>query len=757
GEARHSDGLKLEGGRLITLPGTTLSQIETQYLDRFNESPNKTEAVRSFYYLEELSGRNEAETEPRYAVRVNRSFFRLQSPYREIPAWEGLITASGQVEEPTFNVLGRRVSLSLKQDGDARTMTIDGRDSLREHSKLLILARTPGSPAMCELSRVGQDVELRSKQGDWKVQVNGREAGYERVADRLRPNDILALTDPNGRRLSLLYLGVKPSVLAFTQWRNGRKKRVFPEGGVFALADTMGKAADRTIQLQDEAKRRLHRVADEDRPFTEALVKAPTLPTDKSLALSLDLSLHRGLQEYTESWMGSRAMRGARIRPRRLAITLMDAFSGEVVAMPSWPAEDPGDPDRDRKLRELSPRQRALLTGNHNLVNHAIGSTVKPVLLATTATQFWPSGKDLGKLTIYGRTTEQTHLGGLELQKSYSPPEGIRTAEMGPFLSQSYDWPACMLGILGMLTRPEDLSTAWVPATSNYDIRYQGKGYKVDMWKPEATPFIGQDRRAPRVGVQYADQGLLFTGLEKLFDATRSPTEKELTALELQRLQQFYPTLAPYTALNEQVDQNDYLDDILPVPVVISPRDFQTIRGDLISLFIGGGNCRWNNVLMAQAAARLATGRRVTATFERRPGGEFPPMPDPLGKSAWRKEHLEQPMIRAGQVGTARSLRSAAGRGDVVVMFKTGTINEAKPDRDSETLMFIVGVQRNGEFVRGATVAGYLYMQDASSKDRGDMRKFDFARPVLREVGRYVREHAAAMKASGASTGAGAP
>jgi hypothetical protein len=71
--------------------------------------------------------------------------------------------------------------------------------------------------------------------------------------------------------------------------------------------------------------------------------------------------------------------------------------------------------------------------------------------------------------------------------------------------------------------------------------------------------------------------------------------------------------------------------------------------------------------------------------------------------------------------------------------------------------MFIVGVQRNGEFVRGATVAGYLYMQDASSKDRGDMRKFDFARPVLREVGRYVREHAAAMKASGASTGAGAP
>jgi hypothetical protein len=596
---------------------------------------------------------------------------------------------------------------------------------------------------------VGQQVELRSKKGEWEVRLNGKRAGYERTPDYLKDNDILALIDPAKRRLSLLYLGVKPTVLAFTQWRNGSKRRVFPEGPLFAMADTLGKAADRTIQLRDDAQHRLHRVTDEDRAATEAFLKAPELKTEevKRLPLALDLNLHRILQEYVESWSESPRMRRERIRPRRLAITLMDAFSGELLALPTWPTEDPGDPERDRKLREMSPRERTLVTSNHNFVNHGIGSTIKPILLATTATQFWPSGKDLGELTIAGRFASQTHLGNLELQKPYDPPEGVKTAAMGPFLTHSYDWPACTLGILGMLTRPEDLATAWVPSASNWDIRYQGKGYRIDMWRPEATPFIGQDHHAPRVGVEYADQGLLFTGLESLFDATRSPTEEEMSQLELQRLQEYYPTLGRYAANPPQVEQNDYLDNLLPAPVVIAPRDFQTIRGDLISLFIGGGSNRWNNIMMAQAAARLATGRRVQATLEQRPNTDFPPMPEPLGKAAWRKEHLELPMIQAGRVGTAKSLRGALGSHDnLVAMYKTGTINEAKADRDSETLMFVVGMQRDGQFVPGATIAGYLYMQDASSKKRGDMRKFEFSRPVIQEVARYIGERAAAMR-----------
>jgi hypothetical protein len=126
-------------------------------------------------------------------------------------------------------------------------------------------------------------------------------------------------------------------------------------------------------------------------------------------------------------------------------------------------------------------------------------------------------------------------------------------------------------------------------------------------------------------------------------------------------------------------------------------------------LLIGGAtHGRWNNVRLAEAAARIATGRRVnarlgvvapTSTAVPNEAGAAPvgdkaagqgnvaesaagaiAMPAPLSVRAWRTRNILDPMAEVGERGTAADLKelvvNAHTRGYRIAL-KTGTLEES--------------------------------------------------------------------------------
>jgi hypothetical protein len=73
-------------------------------------------------------------------------------------------------------------------------------------------------------------------------------------------------------------------------------------------------------------------------------------------------------------------------------------------------------------------------------------------------------------------------------------------------------------------------------------------------------------------------------------------------------------------------------------------------------------------------------------------------------------------------------------------IYKTGTLLEGDEaeGREGETLMFIIGKWENDSFVRGETLAGFLYMEKSKAKNERGMRKFDFADPILNRLIDYL-------------------
>src|SRR4029079_6165660 len=102
--------------------------------------------------------------------------------------------------------------------------------------------------------------------------------------------------------------------LAFVRWRNGSFVRTLMPGNAFALAGALGQAGDEV-----KAKGDLH--------------------------LTIDPNLHRTLQDAVRAWVKEPAQGALGFDPERpdakdASLTLIDTFTGELLAMPSAPAVD---------------------------------------------------------------------------------------------------------------------------------------------------------------------------------------------------------------------------------------------------------------------------------------------------------------------------------------------------------------------------------------------------------------------------------
>jgi hypothetical protein len=233
---------------------------------------------------------------------------------------------------------------------------------------------------------------------------------------------------------------------------------------------------------------------------------------------------------------------------------------------------------------------------------------------------------------------------------------------------------------------------------------------------------------------------LLFSGLNSIFDFDTGGLKEE-------RLQRACSSFIPSFANSKlSLQNNEYLDNILAKRSEMNGGDFQGVRQGLISCFLGGAPCAFNNVMMAEAAARLATGKRTFARLEVLTLVPHPDLPAPLSNSTWRNENVITPMELVGQRGTADAFMTNSARVPIPLgyraIYKTGTIVEGNEGRESEALMFVIGRWENNGFVRGETLAGFLYMEKSKDRDPnaadGRMKKFEFGAPLLNKVVEYV-------------------
>lgn len=704
--------LQLDGVQLKrAYPSVQLMAIERYYLDQLNARPDKLSPKGGLYYLQGTSFRDGSASG--YRVALNREYFRLVSPFRGNSLWTGAVTAASAGRNPTLSVLGRPFSLSLAATGHAGSISLTGNEAvLGNRSVLLRETDAPGAMLYAELKRSGDGLTLHVKHrsGAGKVLVNGEAADTDSKGQPLREMDILAIESGTHRRYNLVYLGLRAPVLAFAQWRNGRYQRVFPEGRTLPMLYSLCEAADNA---------------------------GSRMPSE--LPLSIDLPLQRAVQSHLRRWaMRQRDFRsGDPLTGKRVGVTLIDAFDGGVLTLGSWPFAAPDDPDFERRVISASPLDQERLVSNHNFKSHVVGSTIKPLVFSAVATQYHRKF-DLARMRVLGYGRVHDRVGHLKLERSYAcetePEIGMRD-----FLIRSRDWPELVIGFLGLTLDPNDWDQVSEAHGHPADVSLGGTQYALDFRRAKESPFTLNDLEkggVARPRTEAMDRTLLFRGLKSLFNVGVTADRK---ALQFGITRQYLPTFAnQYTgAEDHRYARNYQLLHAQPEPVDLRPYDWQSLRGHAVSFLLGGGPGQWNNVTMAECMARVATGRAVNASLE--PGNRtFGSLPPPLNDSAWRNLHLIQPLcaVATSPAGTAYGLGSAVQPGYTAI-FKTGTLEQAKGRDETETLMFVVGKMRNGSFIPGATVAGFLHLESAH-KAKAPWRRVPFARPLVNEICRYL-------------------
>jgi len=739
--AQHMPAIALIGTKLQVMVPAKVSWLERRAVDRFNASPNKYERESGLYYLA-------TDSIGRPIPQINDLYLQQTSPFRKPIQWEGTIATDADAH-PTFAALTSEFTLRPVRRGRAQTIPLYNTSASSDFSTdRVVLVGWKGGPTLCEISvkEEGKVVLYPAYRGEetvatWNVMIDGERLTRERA---LKPGDIITLNGTyrharnRNRSFShaMMYLGVQAPFVVATLWRDGKSQRVLAPNSIAPLAAEVANAFDAELR-RDPARQ-------------------ATLPSQ--LRLTLDISLHNELEEILAK---SVAPLHATVNSRRrqaAALTVMDAFSGDILALPEW--------------TRTGRAQR-----NWNLRNHVIGSTVKPLIFSTIAAAYEGSGFDVTHLRIANpnddcdpavkvpKSAVHQHcvMAGIPLSKPwdcFSPRADFVGAKR--FLVESRNYFAVSIGMMGMVTdRDQWRAFLKQPAPrGSAPVMYEGAAYGLDLRLAEpGKEAIAED--GSRILPDEASRSLLFTTMPRLFNAQMraAPSDTERADYAAQEVQSFIPSLAVM-----HIPTNHHLLSALPDPVTLDP-GMHYVRTGLIRFLIGSGqNGLWNNIRLAESAARLATGRKVHARIETGAAAVADPMPAPIGTASWRHANLVDPLEMVGRNRVSIPEEpdalhgTAGGTADFPVelaaiveqeaakvkrpfraMFKTGTLNERTSSRyESEMLMFVVGEWGANGFVAGRTIAGYLYLPDAKVRKVRQWSRLAVAKPILERLVAYL-------------------
>ncbi len=462
-------------------------------------------------------------------------------------------------------------------------------------------------------------------------------------------------------------------VASFVRVRNDRVERLFPATRLQPVLQPFGRAMDLALQTVPGGS------------------SASLLQAD--VRLTLDRELSDALDGVMADWCREHA---DPTRPRAASFLVMDGFTGKVRAMPSCPGAA-----ELAAYEPLSARTRERFLRNQNLAPHPVGSAAKPFWTAAVATT-WPNMLDL-RIPAHSPGPAGAVL-GCPLSAPYHDGHGSADwTGLETFLQRS-----CNRYVVQMASAALVLGSA----TGGEACRGPLSAAAFARCFPAAEATGASAADSTRV-LRFCDNVVataLAPGLEvvggscddlQLVDAefVPGPALSAMTNVAVYREpspdlrgsggsaalgDQYrlgrYRVDAWRTVLDRLIAAGDTADVVhtalrfagaSPQATNLALNTVEELRTDWVNLLLGGENSRWSNFELAEATARLMTGRAVRGTFADSvglPGGGNPPADSaPLLDEATVAPGVRRRVLHAMELvarpgGTAGRLQPALAR-----------------------------------------------------------------------------------------------
>ncbi|MFN3726687.1 MAG: hypothetical protein ACK4SZ_10315 [Allosphingosinicella sp.] len=401
----------------------------------------------------------------------------------------------------------------------------------------------------------------------------------------------------------------------------------------------------------------------------------------QSLQTSIDSRLQGATQQLLTT--ASTSLYGSEgITSFRSAAVLMDGLTGEVAAIPSFPVL----PEHLHPSQRGSPAHRRMLERNSNFVRMVAGSAAKPPMALAILNSF----PQLGELRISGSNPFQT-LAGIDLGTPVPDQPGGEW-DFRTFLARSSNKYAAMLMILGLSDADSIRSGACEgPSNETFFIGGSPRNCRPPMAFMEGAQQGPNGARPLRAG-RPAGQGW-SNNLYSLFCVNPNAPDDRPSVPDLGCLADDPSNRAIWRGFGFQRPR--LLAAVSPDREGFGLNVVDDIYQDYVMTILGGNRGRWTTISLAQAFARIVTGRAITARLTPKgivPGEEVPEEVR-LRVNAPSQARVIDGLRAVVSEGTARGLAGAgfpatASNGDQFRLFaKTGTPNVAFLGDDSRQLL----------------------------------------------------------------------
>ena len=345
-----------------------------------------------------------------------------------------------------------------------------------------------------------------------------------------------------------------------------------------------------------------------ERDFEAAFGGADRIPAD-DIVTSLDPDIQADVQRLLDTHLADSAVGG---RDARIAaVTVMDALTGEVLAMASAPRAPPGRSDYVDRDDDWSRATRV----NQNLQLHPIGSVAKPLMAAAIL----QDNPELMTLQIRGRPAAGDIL-GLPLTAPLSNHEAPAWVDFNAFIAGSDNIYAASLALLGSADRGGGRCSL-APGDS-----YRLRGVERDTRPKSAFERIGRDGVCLPASTESRRQLRWPDALSRLFGVNISERGRYVVGDDaacfggdgsMRRYGDGVHDAGPWAGLlSRYADANACgFRESSPLREALALDAARDFRTQLLPVVLGNGDGVWSTVKTAEAYSRLVTGRAVRSRF----------------------------------------------------------------------------------------------------------------------------------------------
>lgn len=558
-------------------------------------------------------------------IYIARQFHNFALPYPKRPSWRGSFSLAG---EKLPSLVSEDLYMGFSATGDDGAATAEDYKLLRldawtqpgksqTHYRARAFELQGDESPVGRFTLVGDRVVLQlTNTSECEVKLNGNivnRAGSDAVKnfmgrradmpDARLPNNAAPLRDGDRLRVRHLRTG-REIALRYGRYAGGMVSRRWLEDGreVNLVDPELAAELPYFQQLQDSLNR-----------FVQQHPR-PDQIGQPNIHLTIDRGLHSSVNRiFLDAVRGFDTRRSSvpNIQLEPASICIINALNGDVLAMPSYPAPADLQSMRQRaqtgSLPGVTEAKLRRLGQNQNLTLIPIGSTTKPLL----ASAIWDTRPELSKLVIDEPAGGRSVLMGYKLAAPYGTM-GPRRVDSKGFLRMSSNDYTLHLGLL-ILAKGVTIGANGAPTFSNdkADLSsfFRGDIIPGGLDRPDVPAFpklaecydVGTVQRLTDGAAAMWDVGVLHPMLRQLgvkdssMGAPAEGTMPDKSEAEMR-----------------EIVYNSF-SNVLPERANLQLDTVSSVRGKYASMLLGSGTNYWSNLKLAEAYARLGTGRKVQA------------------------------------------------------------------------------------------------------------------------------------------------